>query len=86
MTIESRMHSAPRHSKEVFMAGHQPQIPKPQAPNIQDRGETLSNISLDPPALDGETDKQKAATERKNRARQAHCNHAQHHKEEWERY
>ena len=55
------------------MAGHPPQIPMPQAPDIQDGEETLSNISLDPLASDGETGKQKAVRERKNRARQAAC-------------
>jgi hypothetical protein len=29
MTAESRTHSAPRHSREVFMADHPPQIPMP---------------------------------------------------------
>ena len=55
------------------MASHPPQIPMPQALDIQDGEETLSSISPDPPVSDGETDKQKAASERKNRARQAAC-------------
>jgi hypothetical protein len=50
------------------MAGHPPEIPMPQAPDIQDGEETLSNISPDPPAPAKETDEQKAARERKNRA------------------
>jgi hypothetical protein len=29
MTVESGMHSAPRHSREVFMVDHPPQIPMP---------------------------------------------------------
>jgi hypothetical protein len=40
----------------------------PHAPNIQDGEETLSNISPDPLAPDGETYEQKVARERKNRA------------------
>jgi len=52
---------APRHSREVFMAGHPPEIPMPQAPDIQDREKTLSNISPDTPAPAGETDEQKEA-------------------------
>jgi hypothetical protein len=67
-TVESGTHSAPRNSGEVFMAGHPLQIPMPHAPNIQDGEETLSNISPDPLAPDGETYEQKAARERKNRA------------------
>jgi hypothetical protein len=55
MTAESRNHSALRHSREVFMAVHPPKIPMPQALDIQDGEETLSNISLDTPAPTGET-------------------------------
>ena len=68
MTIESGTHSTTRHSREVFMADDPPQFPMPQALDIQDEEETLSNISPDPPAPDGETDEQKVARERKNRA------------------
>jgi hypothetical protein len=68
------------------MAGHPPQIPMPHALDIQDGEETLCKISPDPAALDGETDEQKAARQRKNRARQARRNRTQHRKEEWERY
>jgi hypothetical protein len=67
-TVESRTHSTPRNSREVFMAGHPPHIPMPQALDIQDGEETLSNISPDTPAPNGETNKQKIARERKNRA------------------
>ena len=48
------------------MAGHH--IPMPQALDIQDGEETLSNISLDAPAPDGATDEQKTAREKKNKA------------------
>jgi hypothetical protein len=58
----------------------------PQALDIQDKEETLSNITPNPLAPVGETNEQKAARERKNRARQAQCNCAQHHREEWEWY
>ena len=86
MTVESGNHSAPRHSREVFMAGHPPKIPMPQAPNIQDGEETLSNIYPDTSTPIEETNEQKAARERKNRAQKACHNHAQNRKEEWERY
>ena len=56
VTIESRTHSTPRYSREVFMVGQPPHIPMPQAPDIQDGEETLSNISPDTPAPNGETD------------------------------
>jgi len=45
MTIESRTHSAMRHSREVFIAGQPPQIPIPNPPDIQDGEEALSDIS-----------------------------------------
>jgi hypothetical protein len=44
-TAESGNYSATRHSWEVFMAGHPPEIPMPQAPDIEDGEETLFNIS-----------------------------------------
>ena len=69
MTAESRNHSAPRHSREVFMAGHPPQIPMPQAPDIQDGEETLWNISPDAPTPENEIDKQKIARVKKNKSR-----------------
>ena len=68
------------------MVGQPPHIPMPQAPDIQDGEETLSNISLDTPTTNGEMDEQKMARERKNKARQDQHNHTQHHKEEWEWY
>ena len=68
MTVESGMHLAPRHSREVFMVGHPPYIPMPQALDIQDGEETLSNISPDAPAPNKETDEQKTAREKKNKA------------------
>jgi len=52
-TAESGTHSAPRHSREVFMAVNPPQIPMPQAPDIQEGEETLSNISPGPQHLTG---------------------------------
>ena len=55
VTVESGTHSPPRHSKAIFMAGHPPHIPMPQAPDVQDGEETLSN-SPDTPAPNGETD------------------------------
>ena len=33
-TAESRTHSTPRHSREVFMACQPPHIPMPQAPDV----------------------------------------------------
>jgi hypothetical protein len=36
MTAESGNYSAPRHFKEVFMAGHPLEIPMSQAPDIHD--------------------------------------------------
>lgn len=68
MTVESGTHSAPRHSREVFMVGHPPHIPMPQAPDTEDGDETLSDISLDALPPNGETDEQKEARERKNKA------------------
>jgi hypothetical protein len=70
MTAESGAHSATRHSREVFMAGQPPQIPMPNPPDIEDGEETESNNSLDAPAPNRETDKQRIARERKNKARQ----------------
>jgi hypothetical protein len=67
-TVKSRAHSATRHSREVFMAGQPPQIPMPNPPDIQDGEETESNISPDASAPNGETDKQRTARERKNKA------------------
>jgi hypothetical protein len=58
----------------------------PNPPDIQDGKETESNISLDAPAPNREMDKQRTATERKNKVRQVWHNRARHHKEEWERY
>ena len=69
MTVESRTHSATRHSKEVFMPGQPPQIPMPNPPDIQDGEETLSDISSNTMPPDRETNEQKMATERKDRAR-----------------
>jgi hypothetical protein len=68
------------------MAGQPPQIPMPNPPDTQDGKETLSNISSDTLAPNGETDEQKAARERKNKAQQPRRNRARHCKEEWERY
>ena len=68
-TMESGTHSTPRYSREVFMVGQPPHIPMPQAPDIQDGEETLSDISPDALPPNGKTDKQKAARERKNKAR-----------------
>jgi hypothetical protein len=86
MTAQSRTNSAMRHSREVFMAGKPPQIPMLNPPDIQDREEIESNISPDAPALNRETDEQRIARERKNKARQVLCNRARHRKEEWEWY
>jgi len=49
-TIESKTHSATRHSREVFMAGQPPQIPMPNPPYIQDGEEALSDVA-EPPNL-----------------------------------
>jgi len=68
-TIESRTYSAMKHSREVFIAGQPPHIPMPNPPDIQDGEETLSDISPDTAPPNGETDEQKMARERKNRAR-----------------
>ena len=68
-TIESRTPSATRHSREVFMAGQPPQIPMPNPLDIQDGEEALSDISLDTVPPNGETDEQRTAREKKNRAR-----------------
>ena len=68
MTTESGTHSAMKNSREVFMAGQPPQIPMPNPPDIQDGEETLSDISLDTVPPNEETDEQKTARERKNRA------------------
>jgi hypothetical protein len=54
-TIESGTHWATRHSREVFMTTQPPQIPMPNPLDIQDGEETLSNISLDTPAPNRET-------------------------------
>ena len=86
MTVESRTHSATRHSREVFMARQPPQIPMPNPPNFQDGEETLSDISPDIAPPNGETNEQMTARERKNRARQVQRNRAQQCKEEWQRY
>jgi hypothetical protein len=86
MTAQSGTHSAMRHSREVFMARQPPQIPMPNPPDIKDGEETESNISLDALAPNEETDEQRMARERKNKARQVRCNRACHRKEEWERY
>jgi len=67
-TIESGTHSAMRHSREVFMARQPPQIPMPNPLDIQDGEEPLSDISPDTTPPNGETDEQKTARERKNRA------------------
>jgi len=82
---ESGTNSVLSHTREVFMLRQPPQIPMPQAPDVQPDDETLSNISADTPAPANETDAQKTARERKNQQRQAHCNCAQHRKEEWHR-
>ena len=68
-TTESGTHSTPRHSREVFMAGQPPHIPMPQALDIQDGEETLSDISPDTLAPNGETDEQRTARERKSKVR-----------------
>ena len=68
-TVESGTHSAMKHSREVFMARQPPQIPMPNPPDIQDGEKTLSDISPDTAPPNGETDEQKTARERKNRAR-----------------
>jgi len=68
------------------MASHPHEIPMPQALDIQDKEDTLSNISPDTATPARETNEQKEARERKNRAQQAHHNHAQHHREEWKWY
>ena len=68
-SVESRTHSAMRHSREVIMARQPPQIPMPNPPDIQDGEETLSNISQDTAPPNRETNEQKTARERKNRAR-----------------
>ena len=86
MIIEFGTHLATRHSREVFMARQPPQIPMPNPLDIQDGEEPLSDISPDTTPPNGETNEQKAAKEKKNRARQARRNHAQHHKEKWQRY
>ena len=85
-TVESGTHSAMRHSREVFMAGQPPQIPMSNIPDIQDGEKALFDISPDTLPPNGEMDEQKTARERKNRARQAQHNHAQHHREEWQWY
>ena len=82
-TVESGTHSATRHSGEVFMAGQPPQIPMPNPPDIQDGEEALSDISPDTTPPNGETNEQRMAREKKNKARQARRNRAQHCKEEW---
>ena len=56
------------------MASQPPQIPMPQAPDIQEGEETMSNISPDTLAPNGEVDEQKTAREKKNKVRQARRN------------
>ena len=58
------------------MAVQPPHIPMSQALDIQEGEETLSNISPSTPAPNGETDEQKMAREKKNKARQARRNQA----------
>jgi len=58
----------------------------PNPPDIRDGEEALSDISPDIVPPNGETDEQKTAREKKNRARQAQRNCAQHRKEEWQWY
>jgi hypothetical protein len=58
----------------------------PNPPDIQEGEETESNISPDALALNKETDEQRIARERKNKARQVRSNRARHRNEEWERY
>jgi len=67
-TVESRTHSAKRHSREVFMAGQPPQIPMPNPPYIQDGEEALSDISPNTAPPNKEMDEQKMSRERRNRA------------------
>ena len=69
MTVEFRTHLATRHSREVFMARQPPQIPMPNPPDIQDGKEALFDISPDTAPPNGETDEQKTARKRKNKAR-----------------
>ena len=68
LTRESKTHSAIRHSREVFIDGQPPQIPMPNPLDIQDGEKTLSDISPYTTPPNGETDEQKMARERKNRA------------------
>ena len=68
LTRESKTHSAIRHSREVFIDGQPPQIPMPNPLDIQGEEETLFDISLDTAPPNGETDEQKMARERRNRA------------------
>ena len=58
----------------------------PNRLDIQDGKEALFDISPDTAPPNGETDEQKTARERKNRAQQAQRNHTQHRKEEWQWY
>ena len=68
------------------MARQPPQIPMPNPPDIQDREEASSDVSSDTVPPNGETDEQGTAREKKNRARQARRNYAQHCREEWQWY
>ena len=68
-TVESETCTMPSHSREVFMVRQPPQIPMTEAPDIQSGDEDLSNISLDALPPVNETDDQKMARERKNKAR-----------------
>ena len=85
-TAEFGTHSATRHSREVFIDGQPPQIPMPNPLDIQGEEETMFDISTDTAPPNGETDEQKMARERRNRARQARRNHAQRRREEWQQY
>ena len=84
--VESRTHLAMRHSREVFMVGQPPHILMPNPPDIQDGEEALSDISSYTAPPNGETNEQRTAREKKNRARQARCNYAQHCREEGQWY
>jgi hypothetical protein len=58
----------------------------PNPLDIQDGEETESNISPNALPPNGETDEQRMARERKNKARQVQRKRARHRKKEWERY
>jgi len=51
--------------------------------DIQDGEEALSDISPDIAPPNGETDEQRTAREKKNKARQIRRNRAQHRRKEW---